>query len=97
VKRLAEIGGGLVVAGRGQVIGELPLEIAGLMSTRSAEDVVAGLGRLESALQDLGVMIATPFMYLGFLALSVIPELRLTDQGLVDVTNFEIVPLGISE
>jgi adenine deaminase len=43
----------------------------------------------------MGVSLSTPFMYLGFLALSVIPELRITDQGLVDVRSFELVPLGL--
>jgi adenine deaminase len=95
VSRLAEIGGGLVVVNQGEVRGELPLEIAGLMSTRSAESVAGSLEGLEHNLHDMGVKVATPFMYLGFLALSVIPELRLTDLGLVDVRKFELVPLGV--
>jgi adenine deaminase len=96
VQHLAGIGGGLVVAEGGRVLGDLPLEIAGLMSTRSGPEVAARLADLERFLRSLGMTVATPFMYLGFLALSVIPELRLTDQGLVDVTRFEIVPLGVS-
>jgi adenine deaminase len=95
VRRLAEIGGGLVVCRHGRAACDLPLEIAGLMSTRSAEEVAASLDALEATLREMGVRIATPFMYLGFLALSVIPELRLTDQGLVDVRAFELVPLGL--
>ena len=46
-------------------------------------------------LEELGVTVGTPFMYLGFLALSVIPELRVTDLGIVDVRSFELVPLGV--
>jgi adenine deaminase len=95
VEHLARIGGGLVVVNRGNILGDLPLEIAGLMSVRSGEEVAERLAGLETLLHGLGVRVATPFMYLGFLALSVIPELRLTDQGLVDVTKFELVPLGI--
>ncbi|MGH2447326.1 MAG: adenine deaminase, partial [Chloroflexota bacterium] len=96
VSRLAELGGGLVVARHGEVVGELPLPIAGLMSDAPAAEVAAGLAGLEAMLREMGVLIDTPFMYLGFLALSVIPELRLTDQGLIDVRNFERVPLAIS-
>jgi len=96
VGALSSAGGGLAVARDGRVVGLLPLEIAGLMSTAPAEEVVNQLEKLERALRDMGVTLETPFMYLSFLALSVIPELRLTDQGLVDVQRFEIVPLGIS-
>jgi adenine deaminase len=95
-RRLEEIGGGLVVVRAGQVRGELPLEIAGLMSTRDARTVVDAIAGLEASLREMGVTLATPFMYLGFLALSVIPEMRVTDQGIVDVRSFEIVPLGAS-
>ena len=96
VSRLAEIEGGLVVARNGDVVGELPLEIAGLMSTRSAREVATSLDDLERDLRAMGVQLATPFMYLGFLALSVIPELRVTDQGIVDVRSFQLVPLGVT-
>jgi len=96
VKRLAEIGGGLVICRDGDILGELPLEIAGLMSMRGAEDVASAIEGLEEQLRGLGVAIPTPFMYLSFLALSVIPEMRVTDQGIVDVRSFELVPPGIS-
>jgi adenine deaminase len=94
VTRLAEIGGGLVVARGGSVVAELPLEIAGLMSTQPAQEVADRLSELEGTLREMGVRVGTPFMYLGFLALSVIPELRVTDLGIVDVRRFELVPLG---
>jgi adenine deaminase len=96
VRRMAEIGGGLVVCDGGKVVGELPLEIAGLMSAAPAREVVDGLERLEAILKGMGVSIGTPFMYLSFLALSVIPEMRVTDQGIVDVRSFQIVPLAVS-
>lgn len=96
VEHLAEIGGGLAVVRRGEVVGDLPLEIAGLMSIESAEHVAGSVRRLEACLQELGVQIATPFMYLSFLALSVIPELRVTDLGVVDVRSFRLVELGVT-
>jgi adenine deaminase len=93
VIRLGELGGGLVVTCDGVVVEEMALPIAGLMSDLPAEEVDAALIRLEQELAGLGVTIGTPFMYLGFLALSVIPELRVTDQGVVDVPAFRLVPL----
>jgi adenine deaminase len=96
VRRMGDIGGGLVICDGGRVVDELPLEIAGLMSTRSAAEVVDALERLEARLREMGVSLPTPFMYLSFLALSVIPELRVTDQGIVDVTRFQLVPLAVS-
>jgi len=94
--RLAEIGGGLIVAADGGVRGEMSLEIAGLMSTRPAAEVVTEIARLEAELANLGVTPATPFMYLSFLALSVIPEMRVTDQGVIDVLSFSHVPLEVA-
>jgi adenine deaminase len=96
VEHLARMGGGLVVVEGGAVLGELPLEIAGLMSVRTAREVATGISRLEGILANLGVSLATPFMYLSFLALSVIPELRITDRGLVDVRSFQLVPVSAS-
>jgi adenine deaminase len=93
VARLAELGGGLVVARDGQIQAELALPIAGLMSDQPAEEVVARLDELHRRLAAMGVTIDAPFMALSFLALSVIPALKLTDQGLVDSERFELVPL----
>jgi adenine deaminase len=95
VTRLAEIGGGIVIADRGRVVEELPLPIAGLMSDRPLAEVHERLRSMEGRLKSMGVGMASPFMTLSFLALSVIPELKITDRGLVDVGRFQLVPLGI--
>lgn len=86
-------GGGLAVAAGGRVLAELPLPIAGLLSPAPLPEVAAALQRLQRAYQDLGGTLPDPFMALSFLALPVIPALKLTDQGLVDVTRFQVVPL----
>jgi adenine deaminase len=93
--RLAEIGGGVVIAESGRVVEELPLPVAGLMSDRPLAEVDERLRSMERRLKAMGVTMASPFMTLSFLALSVIPELKITDRGLVDVSRFELVPLGI--
>jgi len=95
--RAQALGGGLVVARDGAVIGELPLPIAGLLSDAPVETVAEALEALQDTLRGLGVTIDAPFMTLSFLALSVIPSLKLTDQGLVDVDAFRLVPLELSE
>jgi adenine deaminase len=96
VSRVAELGGGLVVVRDGQVLAELPLPVAGLLSDRPAGDVVECVDGLHHQLRGMGVEIKAPFMALSFLALSVIPDLKLTDRGLVDVTRFELVPVATS-
>jgi adenine deaminase len=90
---VAAAGGGIAAAAGGRVLERLPLPIAGLMSERPVEEVAAGLGRLVRAAHGLGSPLPDPFMTLSFLALPVIPELKLTDRGLVDVRCFEHVPL----
>jgi adenine deaminase len=95
VARLAELGGGQVAVLGGRVIAEVPLPVAGLMSDRPAAAVAADVERLEHiAAAELGVTIGTPFMHLSFLGLSVIPELRITDRGLVDVDRFELTSVA---
>jgi adenine deaminase len=92
VDRLVEVGGGIVVAGAGGVaLDDLPLPVAGLMSDRPLAEVAAGVRRLEARLRDLGVGLESAFMALSFLALSVIPSLKITDHGLIDVDRFELV------
>jgi len=93
--RLADIGGGIVIAEGGRVVDELPLPVAGLMSDQPLAQVHERLSSMERRLADMGVTMAAPFMTLSFLALSVIPELKITDRGLVDVTRFQLVPLGL--
>jgi adenine deaminase len=91
--RLREIGGGQVAVTGGRVAAELACPIGGLLSDRTAEEVAAAASRLEEAARGLGVTLAAPFMAMSFLALSVIPELKITDRGLVDTVRFELVPL----
>jgi adenine deaminase len=93
VQRLVELGGGIAVARDGEIRGELALPVAGLLSDEPAEAVVERLDQLTALLRLQGVEIDAPFMTLSFLALSVIPELKLTDRGLVDVVGARVVPL----
>ena len=94
-RRLIAIEGGLVAAEDGVVPAELPLPVAGLLSDQPFESVVDDLERLERYLAGLGVDVASPFMTLSFLALSVIPALKITDRGLIDIDTFELVPLEV--
>jgi adenine deaminase len=92
--RMPEIGGGIVVAEGGRVVEELPLPVAGLMSDRPLQEVNERVQSMERRLRSMGVSMEAPFMTLSFLALSVIPELKITDRGLVDVGRFQLVPLA---
>ena len=94
-RRLVELGGGIAVADRGELRGELALPVAGLLSEQPAEAVVERLDELVALLLEQGVRIDAPFMTLSFLALSVIPDLKLTDRGLVDVAGARVVPLVV--
>jgi adenine deaminase len=89
--RLGEIEGGFVVVEAGRVLAELPLPLAGLMSLESYEDVHEQLVPLRAAAASLDVSLREPFLQLAFLALPVIPALKITDRGLVDVMKFEII------
>jgi adenine deaminase len=95
VRRLAEIGGGIVVVEGGEVKGELRLPVAGLMSDAPLAEVHSRLAAMELVLRANGVAWEAPFMCLSFLALSVIPELKITDRGLVDVSRAQLVPLAV--
>ena len=97
VQRIGEIGGGLVVTAGGSVIAELSLPIGGLMSLENGPVVAARLRRLEHAARDLGCPMSHPFMTLSFMCLPVVPELKLTAEGLVDVDQARIVPLFVEE
>ena len=91
VRALVDCGGGQVVARGNEQLALLPLPIAGLMSDLPADEVVRLQESLDAAARRLGCTLPAPFMTLSFLALPVIPTLRLTDLGLVDVLRFEIV------
>jgi adenine deaminase len=93
VERLAEIGGGIVAVDDGAVLAELPLPVGGLLSDLPLAEVVERSRACTEAAERLGCRGATPFLTMSFLALSVIPSLKITDQGLVDVDRFELVPL----
>jgi adenine deaminase len=87
--------GGLAVVNDGKVLASLPLPVAGLMSEKPAMAVAEKLAAVHEAAKQLGVTIEGPFSAMAFLALPVIPELKLTDKGLVDVIKFEIVDLFV--
>ena len=91
IKKVETLGGGLAVAADGKMLSTLPLPIAGLLSDQPLEQVVKKLEEVEKAAANLGSKLAAPFATLSFLALPVIPELRLTDKGLVDVLQFKIL------
>jgi adenine deaminase len=96
VRRLANQGGGIVAVDGAEVLAELPLPVAGLLSDAPLATVVERSRALIHAARELGCTLESPFQHLAFLALSVIPSLKITDRGLVDVDRFELVPLEIS-
>ena len=89
--RLGEIEGGFVVAAGGRVLAEVPLPIAGLMSLKPFEAVQQELSTLRAAARSLGVTLDEPFLQLAFLALPVIPHLKITDLGMVDVDRCVVI------
>jgi adenine deaminase len=95
IERLADLGGGIVAVEGLRLLAECPLPIAGLLSDAPLADVIAQSRACNEAAQELGWTGATPFLSLAFLALSVIPHLKITDRGLVDVDRFELVPLAV--
>jgi adenine deaminase len=95
VARAAELGGGIVAVEGGRVLAECPLPVAGLFSDAPLAEVIAQSRACTDAAAALGWSGATPFLTMSFLALSVIPALKITDRGLVDVERFELVPLSV--
>jgi adenine deaminase len=95
VMRLGELGGGIVVVDGGEVKAELPLPVAGLLADAPLAEVIEQSLACNDAARALGWSGATPFLTLSFLGLSVIPSLKITDRGLVDVDRFELVPLEV--
>lgn len=88
---LAEAGGGMIAVKDGQVLAVLPLPIAGLMSDRPLEEVAESVARLDEAWKGLGCQLVSPFMTMALISLPVLPELRLTNRGLVDCLNFKML------
>ncbi len=95
VARLGDLGGGIVVVDGGEIRAELPLPVAGLLADAPLAEVITQNLACNDAARTLGWSGATPFLTLSFLGLSVIPSLKITDRGLVDVDRFEIVPLAL--
>jgi adenine deaminase len=93
VRRLANLGGGIVVVDGASVLADLPLPVAGLLSDAPLAEVVDRSHAIVAAAAELGCTVESPFQTMAFLALSVIPSLKITDRGLVDVDRFELVPL----
>lgn len=89
--------GGMVVVANGEILGHVPLPIAGLMAPLSAEDMSAKVGRLEQAWREIGCSMPSPFMTMALIPLACLPDLRLTNRGLVDCTTFEFVDLLVGE
>ena len=95
VTHLVEIGGGIVAVEDGRLVAECPLPVAGLLSDAPLAELIDQSRACNDAARALGWSGATPFLTLSFLGLSVIPHLKITDRGLVDVDRFEIVPLAL--
>lgn len=91
VNRLIELQGGFVAVRDGRVLAELPLPVAGLMSTLAFEDVRDRLKDLRAATQAMGCRLKEPFLHLAFLPLPVIPHLKITDHGMIDVDTFKLI------
>jgi len=97
VLAVKEMGGGLVSVADGKILASLPLPVAGLLSERSMQDVAEGIAECINAAHTMGCRLDDPFMTLSFLCLPVIPELKLTDRGLVDVKAFRLVGMFLGE
>ena len=91
VNHMREIGGGFVVVRGGKVLAELALPIAGLMSDQSFETVRTSLVGLRAAAKSLGTVLAEPFLQVAFLPLPVIPHLKISDRGMIDVDKFCLI------
>lgn len=93
VREIERMQGGLAVTRDGAVVERLPLPLGGLVSPLAATEVAEAEDRIERAVAEQGVTMARPFIFLSFLALSVVPKLKITDQGVLDVTAWRIVPV----
>jgi adenine deaminase len=97
VSAIKEMDGGLVAVEDGEVLASLPLPVAGLLSESHMQEVAESIAECIDAAHKLGCKLEDPFMTLSFLCLPVIPELKLTDRGLVDVNRFQFVPLFLDK
>ncbi|MFZ2412417.1 MAG: adenine deaminase C-terminal domain-containing protein, partial [Candidatus Methanoperedens sp.] len=88
--KLRELQGGIVIA-KDRVINCLPLPFAGIISTESARNVDKKLKELHRTVREMGCRLDAPFIQMSFLSLPVIPSLKITDKGLVDVDAFELI------
>jgi adenine deaminase len=95
VQAVADMDGGLVVTSGDQITARLPLPIGGLMSDWPIQEVAEGYRRLRAAAFRQGSPLHDPFLAMSFMALEVIPRLKLTDKGLVDVNSFALVDLFV--
>jgi adenine deaminase len=95
-RHLENLGGGFVAVNNGKILADVPLPIGGLIADEPLESMRDKLDKLEAAATTLGNKLPAPFMTLSFLGLAVIPELRLTDMGLVNVVQSKLVPLELS-
>lgn len=96
-RAVAAMQGGFAAVAGGALLASLALPVAGLMSREPLDRVMAHMDRLEASARELGVTLPSPFMALSFMALPVIPELKLTDHGLVDVLGSRVVPLAAAD
>ena len=94
---LVKCGGGGVAVQDGRVLGLVELPVAGLMSTKPLEEVATEVAGLERAWADMGCTMPSPFMTMGLTSLACLPDLRLTNRGLVDCNAFKFVPLVVDE
>ena len=92
-KELVKSQGGKIVVNNCKTLAHLPLPIAGLMSDKPLEEVIKKVNELNIAAKEIGCTINDPFMSMAFLSLSVIPELKITDKGLIDANKFEVTEL----
>jgi adenine deaminase len=95
VNSIEEMQGGLIVVSQGKVLEKLELPIAGLMSTYSPDVVIERLEKLNEAARSIGCKLKAPFMTLSFISLPTVPELGLTDKGLIDVKSHKVVDVKI--
>lgn len=92
-RTLIDSGGGSVVVRNGVILGHVPLPVAGLMNNNPIEEVAALVAAEEEAWESIGCTMASPFMTMALIPLACLPELRLTNRGIVDCRTFEFVPL----